>query len=167
WNWPWRWCSGLSLRRAMKSSRKMWGEERGELAEDIEAPKLHDPAAIFGAELLDGRARLDVLEQQGRCLFLDDGAPHPAFIIDKTHVRNFDPFSYIVARNLRRRNLSQAQKREIIAKLLVDNPNKSNRSIARLLGFDHKTVATERAARVATGEIPQLLTTIGGGRHRA
>ena len=64
--------------------------------------------------------------------------------------------------NLARRQLTAEQKRKVIAEELRESPTTSNRRIARLLGVDHKTVASVRGKLVAGGEIPHVSVVAGG-----
>jgi site-specific DNA-methyltransferase (adenine-specific) len=71
------------------------------------------------------------------------------------------------ALNLARRHLDHAAKRQVIADELRENPERSNRWVARSLGVDHKTVARVRNPMGATGELPQLSRTLGSdGKYR-
>jgi ParB-like chromosome segregation protein Spo0J len=63
--------------------------------------------------------------------------------------------------NLHRRHLTPEQRREYIAKVLKDKPQRSNRQVAAQTGTDHKTVGAVRVKLEATGEIPQLQGTEG------
>ena len=50
---------------------------------------------------------------------------------------------------------------------VAENPDRSNRWIAKSLGVDHKTVASVRTPMGATGDLPQLGYTIGAdGKYR-
>ena len=69
--------------------------------------------------------------------------------------------SQVRALNLARRHLDYAAKRQIIADELKENPDRSNRWIAKSLGVDHKTVARVRTPMGATGAMPQLGYTLG------
>jgi len=70
--------------------------------------------------------------------------------------RGDDPASYVVSMNVARRHLTQEQKRELVAKLLVAHPDKSDRQIAETTKTDHKTVGKVRRAKEARGEIPHV-----------
>ena len=59
------------------------------------------------------------------------------------------------ALNLARRTLTSEQKRTLIADQLAETPDRTNRMVAKLLGVDHKTVASVRAEAERLGEIPQ------------
>jgi hypothetical protein len=83
------------------------------------------------------------------------------------NVKPRDPVDYVISKNIHRRHLSADQKRELIARLLKATPEKSDRQIAEVAKVDHKTVASIRAKKVATGEIPHLPNTVGkDGRRR-
>jgi ParB-like chromosome segregation protein Spo0J len=59
--------------------------------------------------------------------------------------------------NLKRRNLSQKQKREVIAAVLIqDQGKRSDSLVAAAVGVDHKTVASVRAELVERREIPNV-----------
>jgi DNA modification methylase len=71
------------------------------------------------------------------------------------------------ALNLARRQLTQEQKRELIADQLEETPEQSNRWIAKQLGVHHATVGSIRFELQATGQIVQLDRTVGlDGRVR-
>ena len=75
--------------------------------------------------------------------------------------------SQVRALNLARRHLDYAARREIIADELKENPDRSNRWIAKSLGVDHKTVARVRTPMGASGEVPQTDYRVGAdGRYR-
>jgi hypothetical protein len=69
-----------------------------------------------------------------------------------------DPYEYVLSANMHRRHLTAEQKREIIAKLLKAQPEKSNRTIAQPINVDHKTVGSVRDRLEARGEIPHVST---------
>src|SRR3954447_1821963 len=71
------------------------------------------------------------------------------------------------ALNLARRQLTQEQKRRLIADQLEETPEGSNRLIGKQLGVHHATVAAVRADMEATGQIIQLERTVGeDGKER-
>ena len=67
----------------------------------------------------------------------------------------------IVSLNLHRRQLDAEAKRDVIAKLLKANPEQSNRTIAKQVKADDKTVAKVRRDLESTAELPQLEKTVG------
>ncbi len=101
--------------------------------------------------VLDGHHRLAICEKHG--------LPYPRVVREgwteeqkRTHSRRM---------NLARRQLTREQKRKLIEDELKETPTTSNRKIAKLLGVDHKTVATVRDRLASGGEIPHV-TTISG-----
>jgi site-specific DNA-methyltransferase (adenine-specific)/site-specific DNA-methyltransferase (cytosine-N4-specific) len=75
--------------------------------------------------------------------------------------------SAVRALNLARRHLDNAAKRQVIADELRENPDRSNRWIAKSLGVDHKAVARVRTPMGATGALPQFSYTLGSdGKYR-
>ena len=69
--------------------------------------------------------------------------------------------------NLDRRHLNREQKREVIAKSLMADPQLSDRQHAERVGVDHKTVGSLRESLESTGEIPQSETRLSAdGRER-
>jgi hypothetical protein len=123
------------------------------------------------AELLDGRNRLEALQQNGnRFAWVNGKGPHmrdPDGAVTgipfefKTAGEVPFPLEHIVSLNVVRRHWTTAQKRQVIAELLKDMPDYSNRQIAQLVGVDGKTVGTVRAHLEALGELLSLDATQG------
>lgn len=67
-----------------------------------------------------------------------------------------DPYAFAVSANIHRRHLSSEQKRNLIEKLLIATPEKSDRQIAAMAKVDHKTVGTVRKEAEGRGEIPHV-----------
>jgi hypothetical protein len=65
------------------------------------------------------------------------------------------------ALNLARRQLSQEQKRQLIADQLRESPGRSNRWVGKQLGIHHATVASVRAEMENTGQIIQCAKRLG------
>jgi len=102
--------------------------------------------------VLDGHHRLAICDKHG----ITD---YPRIVREgwteeqkRTHSRRM---------NLARRQLSRDQKRRLIEDELRETPTGSNRKIAKLLGVNHKTVASARARLAAGGEIPHVTTVSG------
>jgi len=104
--------------------------ELAELAADIAANGLResiklDPAGEF---LVDGRNREKACVIAGiepRYERLPDGT---------------DIFAYVISVNLRRRHLSNEQRRDIVREIAARNPELSNREIAKLADVSYQTV---------------------------
>jgi ParB-like chromosome segregation protein Spo0J len=70
--------------------------------------------------------------------------------------------------NLERRHLTVAQRRELAARLLIEDPCQTDRKVAAAVGCNHETVGKIRSRLVATGGIASTESTIGrnGKRYR-
>jgi hypothetical protein len=118
--------------------------------------------------LLDGRNRMDALALIGQlalngadelCIKRSDDSllqvtSSPRFPI----MTGGDPEKLIYSLNLHRRHLTPDQKREVIAKLLKEHPEKSARQIAKIAKASPTTVVTKRAEMEAKGEVSKLDT---------
>ena len=63
--------------------------------------------------------------------------------------------------NIERRHLTVAQRRELAARLLREDPRQSDRKVAESARCDHKTVGRVRLGLVSGGEIPNSTTATG------
>jgi ParB-like chromosome segregation protein Spo0J len=120
-----------------------------ELAElmiaDIEKRGLQDPIVLLEGQILDGRNRYAACVKLG--------------IEPKTvEYDGDDAAAFVISKNLHRRHLTQAQKAEVVEKLLAAQPERSDRAIGRLAHVDHKTVAARRTELEDRGEIPHVET---------
>jgi len=156
------WRDVLPIHPAAELFPMMSEQDLRQLGADISKRGLLEGVAVLDGALLDGRNRLDAMELVGMKVLAGNK-------LDVAHrnVQGVDPYDFIVSKNIHRRHLSPEQKRELIAQLLTATPEKSNRQIAETVKVDHKTVASVRAEKRATGEIPQLTKTVGkDGRAR-
>jgi hypothetical protein len=128
--------------------------EFGELVSSIKLNGLREPISLFEHKILDGRNRALACEAAG---------VKPRF----TSFAGGDPTAFVIDKNIRRRHLTQEQKREFADKLLQANPERSDRQIAELIRADHKTVATVRKEKEGRGEIPPVeVRTDAAGRKQ-
>ena len=122
--------------------------------------------------LLDGRNRLEAIERviadQKECeaKLLHALQVHWAYRPDSMGgaIRlfgNVDPYQFTISLNLRRRQLTRSQQRDLLERILKANPERSNRDIASLARVSDKTVTATRGRLEATAEIPQLEKTTG------
>jgi hypothetical protein len=142
------------------------------LVDDIKAHGLKTDIVLWSATdedddpvyLLDGRNRLDAMTAAGLLRLRKDDdnygclAEQPSC---KGHIRvveGADPYALVFSLNIHRRHLTAEQKRELIAKLLEADPNKSDRQIGRIIKADNKTVASVRAEKEAREELPHVET---------
>jgi hypothetical protein len=121
----------------------MMGAEFDELVTSIKLNGLREPIVLFEDKILDGRNRARASAAAG---------VEPRF----TPFAGGDPTAFVIDKNIRRRHLTQEQKREFIDQLLQANPERSDRQIAELIKADHKTVATVRKEKEGRGEIPHV-----------
>jgi hypothetical protein len=112
---------------------RMPPDELRRLGEDIKKNGLRVPIVLmrWGPSgrwrlLVDGRNRLDAMELVGLEVIRDGKLNHalvPISILDD----GINPFEFVISANIHRRHLTAEQKRDLIAKLLKANPEKSNR----------------------------------------
>jgi hypothetical protein len=126
-------------------------EELTELAEDIKKQGLLFPIMLYEGKILDGRNRYLAAKQ---C-----GYQFKEYDFGERHYRN--PKAYVISANITRRHLTPAKRRELIAELIKDQPELSNRQIAEQAKTSHVTVGAVRAELEATGQIDQLPATKG------
>jgi hypothetical protein len=146
-------------------------DELRTLADDMAANgMLSFAVADKEGNLLDGRNRLDALALLG----VLEPAPGGGIRI-KGHgdplrwriLGDGDPYDQVLSLNIHRRHLTAEQKRELIAMLLKAKPEQSNRTIAKQVKADDKTVASVRREMEARSEIPNVdKRTDSSGRHQ-
>jgi hypothetical protein len=123
----------------------MVGAEFDALVADIKAHSLCEPIVLLNGKILEGRNRylaciVAGIEPRFTEHYSDSCLSH-------------DPVGFVISRNIHRRHLTAEQKRDLIAKLLKANPEKSDREIGRQTKTDKNTVASVRAKEEARGEI--------------
>jgi len=157
-NAPRVWREHLKVHPAADLFPLMSEAELRELGEDIKANGLLSPIALYKGELVDGRNRLDAMELVGLTLNwgVDIKRLHPVVQEIKA-----DPYTYVMAANLHRRHLTDEQRRELIAKVIKAKPEASDRTIAKQVKRDHKTVAKIRKELESTGEVSPVETRVG------
>jgi len=154
---PISWRDQIKVHPAADLFPMMSDAELDELAADIAEHGLYQAIAFQGDELLDGRNRLAAIyrikDETRRNNLL-------GFVASTKRVLEVrDPTAYVVSANLHRRQLSAEDKKRIAAELLKLEPQRSDRSVGKLVGLDHKTIATAvRADLVERGEIPHVPT---------
>jgi hypothetical protein len=156
------------------------------LGEDIKRNGLSSPVAIQikkngEAVLLDGRNRLDAMERIGLRVRLEKGkgntgawkllaeeqldgkwvgtslAPKMGITVV---VITTDPIEYITSANVHRRHLMPGEKRDVVAALLKERPERSNLQTAKIAGVDDKTVASVRRDLEGRSELPNVAKTV-------
>jgi hypothetical protein len=183
------WRDSISIHPAADLFPMMTADELKALGEDIKKNGLTSPIAIAvfldpdhnEPILLDGRNRLDAMEHVG----LQVGIVRPmtrkeswSLIAKENQSGNWyqinitkrigatvtvvtsDPVEYITSANINRRHLMAEAKRDLIAKLLKEHPERSNRATAELVKVDHKTVAAVRRLEEDVGSIPHVVNVV-------
>lgn len=79
----------------------------------------------------------------------------PVYVAD---VPELGQVEYMVRQALLRRHLTIDQRREMAAGLLRENPERSDRQVAGIVGLSHPTVATVRDELEAAGDVEEVST---------
>ena len=117
---------------------------KSDIAENgLQYPVIQDE---FGATL-DGHQRERVLTELGR-------KNYPVKVIGG--LTEEEKWHYALALNVKRRQLTTAQKRQLIEQELKRTPDIANNWMAEMLGVDDKTVHAARRRLESTSEIPKL-----------
>jgi hypothetical protein len=128
----------------------MEGAEFDELVADIKVNGLRNEIVLYDGMILDGRNRYRACLEAGWTLqAIENMALDGDGWID-------DPAAYVISANIRRRHLTPEQKRDLIAKLLKAQPERSNNATAKIAKVDDKTVAKVRQGMEARSEIPNV-----------
>jgi|SRR6516165_7142801 ParB-like chromosome segregation protein Spo0J len=107
-----------------------------DLKRDIAARGIIEPIRLYQGMILDGRNRYAAAKAVGHKFsgknFVEwQGTPTEAE-------------AWVISTNFHRRQLTNAQKQEVIQKMINKNPGLGNREIARLCGVSHSTVGVAR-----------------------
>jgi hypothetical protein len=164
---PWR--DILPIHPAAELFPLMSPDELRELGENIRKNGLQIPIVACSGNgstsLVDGRNRLDGMDDVGilriagrRTLEYRNPTGEWVRVPSTSLPEDTDPYAFVFSANLARRHLSAEQKRDIIAKLLKSNPEKSDRRIAEIAKDDHKKVGRVRADLEARGALPHVET---------
>jgi hypothetical protein len=147
------WRNILPVHPAAELFPRMSPDELCELGEDMLENGVTSPIALWRADpkaqlqMLDGINRLDAIELVTGCpvevgppslMAGDFLATDKVIVLDKTT----DPYAYVISANIHRRHLNTGQKRELIARVLKADPNKSDRQIAANVKASPTTVGT-------------------------
>jgi hypothetical protein len=175
------WRDHLAVHPAAEAYPLLSEKELKQLAGDIQRNDLRTDFVLWRPDdktepaLLDGRNRLDALalidrltvDQGELCIKQIDGSLQQ--IKNCRTITGGDPQKHADSFNLWRRHLKPEEKRDLIARWIKTNPEKSNNAIAKETKIaTDKTVAAVRAELEATSEIPKLEKTVGAdGKTRA
>jgi len=126
---------------------EMGDDEYAALVDDIRTRGLMEPVVLYEGKILDGRHRYRACQEAGRAA-------------DCTEYVGDDPAGYVVALNVHRRHLDREQRRHVIAELLKQAPETSDRRVAATVGVSPTTVGKVRAELVEQGDVSELDTRI-------
>jgi hypothetical protein len=137
--------------------------ELDELTKDLkDKGGLIHQVVFYGDELLDGRNRIEAIERSG---LLDVEVLKDKDCRLRTQLADgIDPYEYVLSANLHRRNLTEEQRRALIAEIIKAKPEASDRAIAKKVKRDHKTVAKVRKKLQSTGEVSPVVGADGKKR---
>lgn len=183
------WRDQIKVHPAADLFPMMTPDELKALGEDIKKNGLTSPIAVAvrarSYSLLDGRNRLDAMElvginfklklSQGTCnieLSAFDASLPPLAFMKNTAARMFadsEAYDYVVSVNIQRRHLTADQKRDLIAKVLKAQPEKSNRQLAKMVGVSHPHLAKVRHELETSGDVETVTTSLDtmGRRQQA
>lgn len=154
------WHDSIKVHPAADLFPPLGPEALAELANDIMANGIRVPVVTWQGpdgevRLIDGRNRLDALEQAGTpCV--DEAGRLCVPTDERTWETDPDPTALAASLNVHRRHLTGEQKRDLVAKLLQAQPEKSNRAIAKQAEVDDKTVGSVRREMERRAEIPHV-----------
>jgi hypothetical protein len=168
------WRDVLPVHPAAELFPLMSPDELRELGEDIKKNGPASPPVLWAMAgdryaLIDGRNRLDAMEAVGilhidpetdDLVFTSPGGQQTLLPLETLGHCPLDPYDYVLSANAHRRHLTAEQKRELIAKVLKAQPEKSNRQVAKLVGRSHTHVAKMRGELEETGDVATVATSI-------
>jgi len=138
------------------------GEHIKENGQRVQVVLWKEPSPGGEHWLVDGRNRLDAMELVGMPIFDKIGRQRFYW-----RLMDGDPYEQVLSLNLLRRNLTDEQRRELIAKIIKAKPEASDRAIAQQVKRDHKTVAKVRKKLESTGEVSPVEKRVGAdGKKR-
>src|SRR5262249_8217197 len=162
------WRAHLAVHPAAEAFPLLPKKELKELAGDIKHKHRQTGIVLSFSEagakkqLLDGRNRLDALAMFGLLQVDDlgrfyvkkqDGGLEQ---IEEQHIVVGDAEKHAYSLNLHRRHFTREQKRELIARLLKENPEASGRQISKQIKADNKTLAAVRSDLERREELPHV-----------
>jgi ParB-like nuclease domain len=162
------WRKYLKIHPAAELFPRLPADELRALGEDIKAHGLQHPVVLWrdadgGYWLLDGRNRLDAMEDAGTKLIKRPDATDVMRIfsdVSMSVVDVNDPVAYVISANIRRRHLSDTDRTRLVAELIKLNPLKSNRQIAKETKTSHPKVARVRADLEERGDVERRTTSV-------
>jgi hypothetical protein len=117
------------------------GTPMEELKANVREHGILEPIRIFQGMILDGRNRYFAARAVGHAFTAKDFKEWNGTLAEAE--------AWVISTNFHRRQLTNAQKQEVIQKMIGKNPQLGDREVARLCGVSHSTVgaARERLSR--------------------
>jgi hypothetical protein len=160
-----RWRDVLQIHPAAELFPLMTPDELRVLGEDIKrrggvpaiSPVLWEAEKGAPLLLLDGRNRLDAMEMVGLPV-LDAQGEWLNWNLDQRCIRvcGDDPYAIVITANIHRRHLTAEQKRDLLAKLIKAQPEKSDRRIGKMARASKNTAAAVRREMEGRGQIDHV-----------
>jgi ParB-like chromosome segregation protein Spo0J len=136
----------------------MEGEEFDQLVADIKANGLHEQIVLYDGMILDGRNRYRACLALGWTWAAIDNM---SINLDSLIHDYGGPAAYVISANIHRRHLTREQTRELIAKLIKAQPEKSDRAIAADMKVDKNVVSRVRKEAESTGAVAPVEKRVG------
>jgi hypothetical protein len=119
------------------------GTPMRELEDNIRNNGILEPIRLYQGMILDGRNRYAAAK----------AVRHEFTAKDFREWTGTPAEAWVIATNFHRRQLTNAQKQEVIQKMIQKNPTLGDREIARLCGVSHTTVAAARERLAHSPEV--------------
>jgi hypothetical protein len=116
-----------------------------ELKADIRNHGILEPIKLCQGLILDGRNRYAAAKAVGHSFTAKDFKEWNGTLAEAE--------AWVISTNFHRRQLTTAQKQEVIQKMIGKNPKLGDREIARLCGVSHSTVGAARERLSSSPEV--------------
>ena len=116
-----------------------------ELKADIRNHGILEPIKLYLGMILDGRNRYAAAKAVGHQFTAKDFKEWNGTVAEAE--------AWVISTNFHRRQLTTAQKQEVIQKMIGKNPKLGDREIARLCGVSHSTVGAARERLSSSPEV--------------
>jgi hypothetical protein len=121
------------------------GTPMEELKADIRNHGILEPIRLYQGMILDGRNRYAAAKAVGHSFSAKDFREWTGSVAEAE--------AWVISTNFHRRQLTNAQKQEVIQKMIAKNPDLGDREIARLCGVSHSTVGQARERLAHSPEV--------------
>jgi hypothetical protein len=126
------------------------GTPMEELQDNVRRNGILEPIRLYQGMILDGRNRYAA----GKAV----NHPFTAANFKEWSGTLAEAEAYVISTNLHRRQLTNAQKQEVIQRMIAKNPALGDREVARMCGVSHTTVASARDRLAHSPEVRRYET---------